>query len=446
MEINKIYQGHTPEVLKTFPDDSIDCVITSPPYWSLRDYKLEPQIWDGDENCEHKWGDEIIGGEGYNNTRKRWQHNKSRESDPETWNKGIGQGNFCSLCGAWRGSLGLEPTFELYLKHLIQIFDEIKRVLKPTGTCWVNIGDSYNGSGGCGWTGLESKNWEQKAKPHNIKSVPRKSLCAIPERFKIMMIDRGWICRNTIIWYKRNCMPSSASDRFTVDFEYVYFFVKNQKYWFEQQFEPHLHPEFIDAKNFGKLSEHNKFSSLEGNRSISFGIKWSPKKRVYNPQGRNKRCVWDVTTQPYSEAHFATFPEALVEPMIRSGCPEYICKKCGKAREKIYKQGKRISTCERGNYKWTASKTINDDNVYAKGFERGGMSPGQGYQQIYKGYTDCGCNAGWEGGIVLDPFIGSGTVAKVAKKLKRNWIGIELNPKYIKMAKKRIKHVQMELL
>jgi site-specific DNA-methyltransferase (cytosine-N4-specific) len=362
MEVNKIYQGHTPEVLKTFPDDSIDCVVTSPPYWSLRDYKLEPQIWDGDESCKHEWGGEIIGGEGYNNTRKRWQHNKSRESDPETWNKEINQGNFCSLCGAWRGSLGLEPTFELYLKHLIQIFDEIKRVLKPTGTCFVNLGDCYSGSGG------DHKTWHNNEAGFQGKlmrgcqpiksSIPAKSLCAIPERFKIMMIDRGWICRNTIIWYKRNCMPSSANDRFTVDFEYVYFFVKNQKYWFEQQFESQIDWGLRDrSKGKRFLAGIHSETGLTGQ---------------LNPQGRNKRCVWDVTTQPYSEAHFATFPEKLVEPMIRAGCPE--------------------------------------------------------------------------DGITCDPFGGSGTVVKVAKRLKRNWIYIDLSSEYIKMAKKRIKHVQMELL
>jgi len=369
MEVNQIYQGHTPDVLKSFPDDSIDCFITSPPYWSLRDYKLEPQIWDGDENCEHEW--EI-------NIR---EHPMDRKG--ATGNLGNAksldeaQGNieeeFCSLCGAWRGSLGLEPTFKLYLKHLIQIFDEVKRVLKPTGTCWVNLGDSYSGIKIGNTDGKNTKaNTESFIKPKT--SIPAKSLCAIPERFKIMMIDRGWICRNTIIWYKRNCMPSSASDRFTVDFEYVYFFVKNQKYWFEQQFEPNKQfnpndPGYRPAKIKGYKVKSKK--TLQRNKEYGCNSRNADFIYKLNPM-RNKRCVWDVTTQPYSEAHFATFPERLVEPMIRAGCPKK--------------------------------------------------------------------------GIVLDPFIGSGTVAKVAKRLKRNWVGIELNPEYIKMAGKRIKHVQMELL
>jgi len=361
MEINKIYQGHTPDVLKSFPDDSIDCVITSPPYWSLRDYKLEPQIWDGDENCKHEWINNI---KKHPMDRKGYTGNLGNSKSLDEAQGEINEG-FCFLCGAWRGQLGLEPTFELYLKHLIQIFDEVKRVLKPTGTCFVNLGDSYSGSGG------DHKTWHNNEAGFQgklmrgcqpIKTfIPAKSLCAIPERFKIMMIDRGWICRNTIIWYKRNCMPSSANDRFTVDFEYVYFFVKNQKYWFEQQFEPSIYP---DDNRKARVNPLIAKDHKSGGNKIAAGDKTYP--------NRNKRCVWDVTTKGFSDAHFATFPEKLVEPMIRSGCPKK--------------------------------------------------------------------------GIVLDPFIGSGTVAKVAKRFKRNWIGIELNPEYIKMAGKRIKHVQMELL
>jgi DNA modification methylase len=433
MEINKIYQGHTPEVLKTFPDDSIDCVVTSPPYWSLRDYKLELQIWDGDAKCKHEWNNTI---RKHPMDRRGATGNLGNSKSLDEAQGEINEG-FCSLCGAWRGQLGLEPTFELYLKHLIQIFDEIKRVLKPTGTCWVNLGDSYSGSN-CGSNDYREKDGlglnpqkRYKGQKPGKTSIPAKSLCAIPERFKIMMIDRGWICRNTIIWYKRNCMPSSANDRFTVDFEYVYFFVKNQKYWFEQQFEEQ------------SLNTHNKGSKLHPPIEDA-GIghkdwhKYTPE--TFLPQGRNKRCVWDITTQPYSEAHFATFPEKLVEPMIRAGCPKYICKKCGKAREKIFKETEGKKYTEEGNpeginrskMKWNDSHPTKNPRFWS--------------DPTVIGYTDCGCNAGWEGGIILDPFIGSGTVAKVAKRLKRNWIGIELNPEYIEMAKKRIKHVQMELL
>jgi len=288
----------------------------------------------------------------------------------------------CSLCGAWKGSLGLEPTFDLYIKHLIQIFDECKRILRDDGCLFVNIGDTYaNGTRDNG-NGYDSTRWEKSKEGQNckgwhiqpnrqLKNYQSKCLCDIPFRFSIAMIDKGWIKRNTLIWHKTNCMPASAKDRFTVDFEYVFMFVKQGKYYFEQQFEPHKHPEFIDADKYGTMGESNKFSSAEGNRSMIYGTKWSPKERAYNPQGRNRRCVWSIPTKPFSEAHFATFPETLIEPMIKAGCPE--------------------------------------------------------------------------GGLVMDPFMGAGTVAVVAKKLGRHWLGSELNPEYVDIANKRIEAEKTQL-
>ncbi len=218
LEINKIHCMEVRQGTRQLDDESIDCLITSPPYWGLRDYGLEPQIWDGDDNCEHEWGDELLTGEGYSSGgRKRWQHDQNREDNPDNWQKETSQGNFCIHCNAWRGSLGLEPTFELYIKHLCDIFDELKRVLKPTGTCWVNLGDSYAGSGG------EHKPWHKsdsgfqhnggysqhalKEEFHKPKTtLSAKSLCQIPSRFAIEMTNRGWILRNELIWYKRNCL------------------------------------------------------------------------------------------------------------------------------------------------------------------------------------------------------------------------------------------------
>ncbi|GAI15148.1 unnamed protein product [marine sediment metagenome] len=144
MEINKIYKGDALTILKTFPDEFVNCVITSPPYWALRDYGIEGQAWDGDEKCEHAW------------------NLKTTQTGQTHWNQGgkvipqaertIHNGSkrdlgFCSKCGAWYGTLGLEPTFDLYIKHLCDIFDEVKRVLKKSGTCWVNMGDTYGGGG-----------------------------------------------------------------------------------------------------------------------------------------------------------------------------------------------------------------------------------------------------------------------------------------------------------
>ncbi|GAF95493.1 unnamed protein product, partial [marine sediment metagenome] len=205
----------------------VDNVITSPPYWSLRDYGIPPSLWDDNPKCEHDFSLEKINGEGYTSS-KRWQHGESRESNPKGWSTEISEIGFCSKCGAWKGTLGLEPNFELYIKHLCDIYDQIKRVLKKTGTCWVNLGDSY-GSGKVDDSKYNNGILKNKSPVKGFQ----KCLLMLPQRFAIEMINRGWILRNVIIWHKPNAMPSSARDRFTVDFEYIFFFVKSNRiqYW-----------------------------------------------------------------------------------------------------------------------------------------------------------------------------------------------------------------------
>lgn len=324
-----------PEATKVFPDGSINCCISSPPYWALRDYGVD-------------------------------------------------------------GQLGLEKTFEEYIDKLCTIYDEVKRVLRDDGTCWVNLGDTYGSGTGEGGTLLgrdkraENKRWGSKP----IKGF-QKSLLLIPQRFAIEMVNRGWILRNVLIWHKPNPMPSSAKDRFTVDFEYVYFFVKSKKYWFEPQYEPHKEP----WRSTGRIesSGPKALEQIEKGINQGFGLSGNIP-REYNPLGRNKRTVWTIPTQSFPEAHFATFPEKLVEPMIKAGCPEFVCTKCGKAREKIwdtkYEQYRKPG-------KWL--ERIEDK----RGLNRVGMfSQGLCYSQHYfKGYTDCGCkDRDWRPGIVLDCF------------------------------------------
>lgn len=432
VEVNNIICGNTLSVLKTLPAESINCVVTSPPYWGLRDYGIESVIWDGDKDCKHVWG----------NKTTTLKH-KSGEMNPgkESWFKDRGGSNdkgncFCLKCNAWRGSLGIEPTFELYIKHLCDIFDEVKRVLRKDGTCWVNLGDTYGGSGNRKGHTLETSNLNRLtvgygATEGNQKTTKgyEKSLLMIPQRFAIEMVNRGWILRNTLIWKKPNCMPSSAKDRFTVDFEYVYFFTKNSKtqfwtngktgdcvrkqplgtkgiegkdwewnqvgvitdssfnirvrdtekdkytqkatkeesqnykkprlkkvslwtghdYWFEQQFEEHLTKEnradgIIRNRVFNYDSKLNKLRGYKTKQieEETQGPQHHGKNINYGKQGRNKRAVWTIPTKPFPEAHFAVYPEKLIEPMIKAGCPRYVCKKCGKAREKIleYKVGR----------------------------------------------------------------------------------------------------------
>jgi site-specific DNA-methyltransferase (cytosine-N4-specific) len=360
MEVNKIYEGDCLEVLKSFEDESIDCCITSPPYWALRDYGTEPLIRGGDPSCEH---DFVSMG-----------RNITHPSDTILGDRRLVDVEVefvCSKCGAIKVSLGLESTPQLYVHHLCSIFNEIRRVLKSEGTCWVNIGDSYSQSGGSGSKEYSSRHVQfgkvvgegSYVPPKNVKGLPPKCLCLIPDRFAIEMIDSGWILRNKIIWYKPSCMPSSATDRFTVDFEEIFFFVKQPKYFFNQRFETLQDISVIRA-------EYKKSNSKKTATGIYGGMDIESKRRHFDKEldpdypGRNMRTTWKVPFEANHEDHYAAYPQKLISIPIEAGCPV--------------------------------------------------------------------------GGVVLDPFFGSGTTGMVARKLNRNYIGIELNPKYVKIAERRI--------
>ena len=369
-----ILLGDAATVLKDFNDESIDCVVTSPPYWALRDYKTE-------------------------------------------------------------GQLGLETTFQEYINKLLAVFDQIKRVLKKEGTCWVVLGDTYmphNGTrGNITHAAADSlrKDYDniQLAPMHKKRlDVTAKSLCMIPERFAIGMIDRGWILRNDIIWHKPNCMPSSATDRFTVDYEHIFFFVKSQRYYFKTQYEPFSPKESGWRKNDigfgGSKAEGYGNATYSGNKFTQEG-----------KEGRIKRAVWQITTQPYPDAHFAVFPEELIRTPIIAGCPEQICLKCNKAVTTEYDID-RVFTRPGNESKYYESEIKEQIVGGATKSFRGRPEITRTNPQIKK----CDCNAGFKAGTVLDPFSGSGTTLLAAHKLLRNWIGIEINPDYVALAKKRL--------
>jgi len=419
----------------------------------LRNYKTKPQIWNGDSDCEHQWVQHKSGLEHENRNNLKGTQEEVAGKTGTAYIKKYDDKTaaFCINCSAWKGQLGLEPTFDLYIKHLCHIFDEIKRVLKKTGTCWVNLGDTYAGSwGNYAPNGIKSvqrartqegQRWsrpaynDSKFRPPSsvLQSVQPKSLCQIPARFAIEMTNRGWMLRNELIWWKPNCMPSSAKDRFTIDFEKIFFFSKNKKYYFETQYEPWTDTRKADIQRAkdghqGYSGKYHKGYNAEYRNLIGGqGIKGQP---VGNPiRGRHKRCVWQITTQPFPEAHFAVYPEALIETPIKAGCPEFICKECGKPQEKIIKPTGNV--IRHGGYGSKTATHVNaspTSSILTKTVKE---------KQIV-GYKNCNCNKGFEPGIVLDPFMGSGTTALVALKLNRLFIGIEVNEKYITMARQRI--------
>jgi len=421
------------EGLKQLPDNCIDCVITSPPYHALRNYGTESQIWDEDKNCKHDWKEEKTrrpNGAGGESPKKKIKGNDDFQQIVD-YNNRVSYSDFCIKCGAWKGQLGLEPDFKLFVKHLCDIFDEVKRVLKPTGTCFVNLGDSYSGSNGVGYKQTKTtqntfianskENVNLRKQINKVDLLPDKCLAMIPSRFAIEMCNRGWILRNKIIWEKPNAMPSSASDRFTRSYEEIFFFTKQSRdYFFEQQFDPYTEP--MNRWGGEQLKADGKSLWDEGTNQTTY----RDRNLRPNSQGRNKREVWSIPTVGNPYGHFAMYPKELVETPIKAGCPEKICSSCGKIVTKKYKK---IGEVQR---RWSTENAEN--SPYEK---QGSM------QNIYEedGYDICSCNKDFVSGIVLDPFMGAGTTAVIAKEMNRQYIGFELNPEYCKIAEQRLNEI-----
>jgi len=320
MQTNQIYVEPCLETLKKMPDNFLDCVITSPPYWQLRDYGYE---------------------------------------------------------GQW----GLEPTFNEYLENLWSMMDEIYRVLKPTGTCWINLGDTYNTISG-GIRGLEraKKNGATRSiskknimgqgfQQQKSTEVANKCLLLIPHRFAIGCIDRGWIVRNDIVWAKRNAMPESCTDRFSKKHEYFFFMTKSERYFFDLD-------AIRDKSIYG--NDRERFSSHPNNghaKKLNIDLSEVKTASKYNnlENGKNPGSVadfWDIPTKPSTSEHYASYNDELIRKPILAGCPE--------------------------------------------------------------------------GGIVYDPFMGTGSTAEVCLRSKRLYIGSEMSENYVKIANKRLEPFLMQ--
>ena len=268
--INKIIQGDSLEVLKTLPDELVDCCVTSPPYWGLRDYGID-------------------------------------------------------------GQLGLEKIPEEYISKMVEIFKEVKRVLKKRGNCWLNLGDTYSGSGNGSWNVQNPEHYgkqyykgkrpnEYLAKPRTeFKSLKPKNLVGIPWRVAFALQSDGWWLRQDIIWHKPNPMPESVTDRCTKSHEYVFLLTKSTKYYFDS--------EAIKECAVDDESCKGKRKRTGGQRENEFADKYLKQNFRNIEKGKkyeliNKRSVWTVSTYSFRGAHFATFPPKLIEPMILAGCPK----------------------------------------------------------------------------------------------------------------------------
>jgi DNA modification methylase len=366
-----IIEGDALTELRLLPDESVHCVVTSPPYFGLRDYGVAGQI-------------------------------------------------------------GLEPTPAEFVAVMVEVFREVRRVLRKDGTLWLNLGDSYARQGGTQGGGnrellhLEGK---QRRMGALVSGLKEKDLIGIPWRVAFALQADGWYLRQDIIWSKPNPMPESVTDRCTKAHEYLFLLSKSARYHYDAEAikEPAVadHPSGNGYKRDARKTYQNGDGSPRGNDEQWKGVDGT----------RNRRSVWTVTTKPFKEAHFATFPPDLIEPCIKAGCPRDCCAKCGAPLLRQTSRG-------------VDAKQVNGSSLDRFGTGDAGVhrKVGGQYQKwldenpkITTGWLpSCSCDADLVRGTVLDPFAGAGTTGMVADRLQRDAILIELNPKYADMAERRI--------
>lgn len=325
------------------------------------------------------------------------------------------------------GQIGLEETPEEYVEKLVAIFREVRRVLRDDGTLWLNLGDSY-ASKPCGGIGHNAKVGNTKKAIQKSAGVPAglkpKDLVGIPWRVAFALQADGWYLRSDIIWNKPNAMPESVKDRPTKAHEYIFLLAKSPRYYYDADAirEPMVKGDANSgAKNYGRINGAEFRDD-------------STQSRKDNPLGRNKRTVWTVSTKPFKGAHFAVFPPDLIEPCILAGSPEKACPHCGAPWEREVEREPQFKTRIDAIGRRTG-KALDSD------YRGIGC-----YRAEFKGWKPtCQCNGndGSGHGIVLDPFFGSGTTGLVAQKHGRKWIGIELNPEYIRISRERLGNIKV---
>jgi len=320
LPVGRIIVGDALSELRRLPGASVDCVVTSPPYMNLRNYQIE-------------------------------------------------------------GQYGLEANVQEWVEHLVEVFDEAVRVLKPTGSAWLNVGDSYS--------------------RHPRFGAPPKGLLLAPERILVALADRGWRVRNKVVWHKPNGRPASVRDRLACAWEPIYLLTRDRFPFFDLDAirQPHQSKTHRYQPKARELIPAWQGPLAGRNDGLA---KLHSEGRVGHALGKNPRDVWTIASSNYRGAHFANFPEKLLERPLLATCPERVCTRCG--------------------LPWQRSlpKTVGHLAVV------GELEPA------------CACGAAAKPGVVLDPFIGAGTTAVVAEKLGRSWLGIELNPDFATQAEQRL--------
>jgi len=398
----KILNGDCRDVLKTLPDCSVHCCVTSPPYFGLRDY-----------GCA--------------------------------------------------GQIGLESTPDAYVAELVAVFREVRRVLRDDGTLWLNLGDSYaSGKGTCynpggGESSLDGHAALKKAGAYKLdrgnkstlaaSGLKPKDLVGIPWRVAFALQADGWYLRQDIIWHKPNPMPESVTDRCTKAHEYIFLLSKSPRYYYDAEAVKEQQTESTVARSaygWNGRTDDNSNGARTGSTFKRMAESGEKIGTIPADGLRNKRSVWMVSTKPYRGAHFATFPPDLIQPCIRAGCPAQCCSKCGAPLERVVEKTPATSKkCPKTDALYQAQGGKGEKKSGTIGMSGGGRINGTSITIGF--YPTCTCNNDDDEideemvcpGTVLDPFGGSGTTGEVAASEGRKAILIELNPEYVKLAQGR---------
>ena len=410
--------GDCLEVLKTLPKNHFDTVVTSPPYYGLRDYNTGTWVG-GDPNCPHK------------RLTKISKDTATGHANMYDHGDVVGDAIYrqkCPICGAERqdSQIGLELTPQDYVRRLVEVFRGVRDTLKEDGTVWLNLGDTYHNYRADGMNVKQTLHKDKHDQPevspnraNKIQGLKEKDLMGIPWRVAFALQEDGWYLRQDIIWHKPNPMPESVKDRCTKAHEYIFLLTKSPNYYYDY-FSIQEEATYKDVMRGGSTNRYEQ-NNFGGDNT------------AYDK--RNKRSVWTVNTRPYKEAHFAVFPTDLIEPCIKAGCPERVCDECGKPYERDVERI-RVPRNElpkndvryRPNNYDGSYKDINGkgDAGYVK-------TNDLGFKKMCNCKTDKSVS-----GHVLDPFGGSGTTGLVADRLNRNATIIELNKDYVEIAEDRL--------
>lgn len=466
-------------------DKTVQCIVTSPPYWGLRKYAGEQElIWGGATDCRHEWKMET----------RTIDNNNGNGSDTAKMAFNVGDRyakqsiGACLLCGAWCGAYGLEPTIEMYVAHTVEILRECRRVLRLDGVCFWNVGDSYAGSwsrsGNPGGKGGLSEMQVSNAGSYSVESacpvtppgLKPKDLCLIPARVAIAAQADGWWVRSMIIWAKPNPMPESCTDRPTDAYEHILMLTKSERYYWDADAvrEPAIQGDRVRSDvvggNRSSILQHSPGGKFTQGQQFGYTPKGThsrgsgdggPKARLRAADGvhenwaestrevlgyRNLRNVWMFATQPYSGAHFATFPEELPRRCILAATSARgACIQCGAPWERVLRRqfygdwnphpGSSVATVVN---RQTADRKGNDFIESWKppeiiGWRPTCLCPGQ-----HGKTAPC---------LVLDPFGGSGTTGRVALELRRRAVLVDIayNAEYRELAERRTSGVNVKL-